>query len=134
MSQLRQLLREFSDILLGNSCTSSASEVVGWRKQFIQPALAANSSSLLSLTVVYSCGDHFVGHSLVACLFADHPSQHVYLRLLASLLPQSTKQPDPVAVPLGKLSFIFSPICHSLGVITDTYFPSFPLHILQQKV
>ena len=65
---------------------------------------------------------------------ADHPSPHVYLRLLVSLLPPSTRQPDPVAVLLGQLRFIFSSISHSLGVNRETYFPSFALHILRPKV
>ena len=34
--------------------------------------------------------DHCAGHSLVACPFADNSSPHVYLKLLASLLPPST--------------------------------------------
>ena len=45
----------------------------------------------------------------------------VYLKLLASLLPTSTRQPDPVAVLFGqtlKLSFIFSPISHSQCLAT----------------
>ena len=46
--------------------------------------------------------DHFAGHSLVACPFADNPVPHVYLRLLASLLPPSTQQSDAVAVLFGQ--------------------------------
>ena len=56
------------------------------------------------------CPDHCAGCSLMASLFADNSSPHVYLRLLASLLPPSTRQPGPVAVLLGqtlKLSLIF---------------------------
>ena len=84
------------------------------RKLFSRPALTANSSSLLSLTVAHICfsvaPDHFTGHPLVACPFADNPTLHVYLKLLARLLPPSTRQPGPVAVLLGqmlKLSLIF---------------------------
>ena len=43
--------------------------------------------------------------------------------LFASLLPPSTRQPGPIAVLLGqtlKLSLIFSPISHSLGVNRET--------------
>ena len=64
--------------------------------------------------------DHFAGHSLVVCPFADNSSPHVYLKLLASLLPTATRQPGPVAVLLGqtlKLSFIFSPISHILDCV-----------------
>ena len=67
--------------------------------------------------------DHFAGHSLMACPFVDTSSLHVYVRLLASLLPPSTRQPGPVAVLLGqmlKLTLIFSPISHSLGVDRET--------------
>ena len=65
------------------------------------------------------CPDHFAGHSLVACPFADNSFLHFYLRLLTSLLPPSSRQPGPVAVLPGqmlKLHLIFSPISHSLGV------------------
>ena len=54
--------------------------------------------------------DRCAGHSLMACPFADNSSLHVYLRLLSSLLPPSTRQPGPVAVLLGqtlKLRLIF---------------------------
>ena len=37
--------------------------------------------------------DYFEGHSLVACPFADNSSPHVHIRLLAGLLPPSTRQP-----------------------------------------
>ena len=36
------------------------------------------------------------------CPFADNSSPHVYLKLLTSLRPPSTRQPGPVAVPLGQ--------------------------------
>ena len=62
-------------IVQGNSCTSSAREVVV-AKETIQPT--------------------------------------------SKLLPPSTRQPDPVAVVLGQLRFIFSPISHSLGVDRET--------------
>ena len=52
--KLLQLLCEFSGILLGNSCLLQV-KLLRWRKRFSQPALTANSSSLLSLTVVYIC-------------------------------------------------------------------------------
>ena len=98
---------------MGNICLLQL-KLLRRRKRFIQPALTANSSSLLSLMVVYIFflhrPDHFVGHSLVACPFADNSFLHVYLKLLASLLPPSTRQPGPVAVLLGqtlKLSLIF---------------------------
>ena len=78
-------------------------------------------SSTLTFESVSMCVSvcHFAGHSLVACPFADNSFPHVYLRLLAHLLPPSTRQPGPVAVLLGKtlkLTLIFSPISHSLGV------------------
>ena len=66
--------------------------------------------------------DHFAGHALVACPFADHPFPHVYLKLLASLLPPSTRQPSPVADLLGqtlKLHFILSPISHVLDCVEE---------------
>ena len=69
------------------------------------------------------CPDHFAEHSLLACQFADNPFPHVYLQLLSSLLPPSSRQPGPTAVFLGqtlKLRFIFSPISHSLGVDRET--------------
>ena len=59
----------------------------------------------------------------MACPFADNSSPHVYLRLLSSLLPPSSRQPGPVAVLLGqtlKLCLIFSPVSHSLGVDRET--------------
>ena len=67
--------------------------------------------------------DHFAGHSLVACPFADNSSPHVYLRLLAGLLPPSTRQPGPAAVLLGqslKLSLIFSTISPCLWIDRET--------------
>ena len=67
--------------------------------------------------------DHFAGQSLVACLYADNSFPHVYLKLLAGLLPPSTRQPGPVAVLLGQMlkhSFIFSPISHFVGVDRET--------------
>ena len=104
--------------------TSSASEVVAV-EETMQPT--RTRGKLLTSAVTHGGvhlfrhrPDHFAGHSLVACPFADHPSPHVYLRLLASLLPPSTRQPDPVAVLLGQLRFIFSPISHSLGVDRET--------------
>ena len=69
-----------------------------------------------SITISHGDGhlfrpDHFAGHSLVACPFADNSFPHVYLGLLASLLPPSTRQPGPVAVlRRGKFGFIFD-IC-----------------------
>ena len=42
--------------------------------------------------------DHFAGHTLMACPFADDSSPHVYVKLLTSLLPPSTRQPGPDAV------------------------------------
>ena len=77
-----------------------------------------NSSSLLSLTVVYICfaiALIILWDTLMASPFADNPFLHVYVRLLASL--------SPFAVLLRqtlKLSFIFSPISHSLGVDRET--------------
>ena len=77
---------------------SSASEVVA-AEETIQPT--STHSKLLISAVTHGGGhlflhrpDHFAGHSLVACPFADHPSPHVYLKLLASLLPPSTRQPS----------------------------------------
>ena len=104
--KLRQPLCEFSGVLL-------QVKLLRRRKRFSQPALA---SKLLISAVTHSGvhlfrhrHDHF-SHSLMACLFPDHLPPHVYLKLLASLLPTSTRQPGPVAVLLGqtlKLSFIF---------------------------
>ena len=80
-------------IVQGNSCTSSAREVVV-AKETIQPT--------------------------------------------SKLLPPSTRQPDPVAVVLGQLRFIFSPISHSLGVDRETssgcFSRVFSLHILWKRV
>ena len=67
--------------------------------------------------------DHFAGHSLMACPFADNSFPHVYLKLLASILPPSTRQPGPVAVFLRqtlKLKLTFLPVSHSLGVDRET--------------
>ena len=61
--------------------------------------------------------------------FADNHFPHVYLKLHVSLLPPSTRQPGPFAVLLGqmlKLSSIFSPISHSLGVDIETSSSCFP--------
>ena len=93
---------------------SSASEV-GAVAKTIYPT---STHGKLLITAVTPSGvhlfghrpDHFAGHSLVACLFADNSSLLVYLKLRASLLPPSTRQPGPVAVLLGqtlKLSLIF---------------------------
>ena len=62
--------------------------------------------------------DHFAGHSLVACPFADNSSPHVYLQLLASLLPPSSRQPGPVAVLLGQMLKLSC--SHSLEVDRET--------------
>ena len=71
-------------------------KLLRWRKWFSQPALVANSASLLvthgGVHLFRHHPDHFAGHSLMACPFADNPSQHVYLKLLARLLPTSTRQ------------------------------------------
>ena len=71
-------------------------KLLRWRKWFNQPALVANSASLLvthgGVHLFRHHPDHFAGHSLMACPFADNPSQHVYLKLLARLLPTSTRQ------------------------------------------
>ena len=89
--KLRQLLGEFSGILL---------QV----RNRIQPT---NAFCKLLISAVTHGGvhlfrpDHHAGHSLVTYLFADHPSLHVYLQLLARLLPASSRQPGPVAVLLG---------------------------------
>ena len=67
--------------------------------------------------------DHFAGHSLVSCPFADNAFPHIHLKLLASLLPPSTKQPGPVAVLFRqtlKLCLIFSPISSTLLVNRET--------------
>ena len=100
----------------------SASEVVVAEKM-IHPTSTRGKLLISAVTHsdVHLCchrPDHFAGHSFVACPFADHPFPHVYVKLLASLLPPSTRQPGPVAVLLGqtlKLTLIFSPISHSLG-------------------
>ena len=88
------------------------------RKRYSEPALAANSSSLLPRWRTFVSPSPW---SISGTLpFADHPFRHVYLRLLACLLPPSTRQPGPVAVLLRqtlKLSFIFSPISHVLNCV-----------------
>ena len=60
-------------------------KLLRWRKWFNQPALVANSASLLvthgGVHLFRHHPDHFAGHSLMACPFADNPSQHVYLKL-----------------------------------------------------
>ena len=63
--------------------------------------------------------DHVVGHTFVACPFSDHPSLHVYLKLLASLCPPSTRQPGPAAVLLGE-TLTFSLIFWSLTLLGST--------------
>ena len=99
-----------------------ASEVIA-KEETIQPT---STRCKLLMSAVTHCGvhlflhrpDHFAGHSLVACPFADNSSPHVYLRLLASLLPPSTRQPGPVAVLLGqmlKLCLIFRQFLTLLG-------------------
>ena len=75
------------------------------RKWFSQPALVANSSSLLLLTVVFICFTIaliILRDTLLACPFANNPFPHVYLKLLVSL-PPPNRRPDPVAVlPLSR--------------------------------
>ena len=103
-------LRQLLGILLGNICLLHVKLL--WRKRFIQPAFVANSSSHGGVHLFLHRPDHFAGHSLVACPFAGNSSPHVYLKLLASLLPPSTRQPGPVAVLLRqtlKLNLIFHP-------------------------
>ena len=54
----------------------------------------------------------------MTCPFADNSFPHVYLQLLASLFPPSSRQPGPVAVLLGqtlKLCFIFRQSLTLLG-------------------
>ena len=102
----------------------SASEVVE-AEETIQPTNTRCKLLILISAVTHGGGhlflhrpDHFAGHSLVACPFADNSSPHVYLRLLASVLPPSSRQPGPVAVLLGRtLKLCFS---HSLGVDRET--------------
>ena len=80
----------------------SASEVVVV-EEMIQPT--STRCKLLISAVTHGGGhlfrlhpDHFAGHSLVASPFTHNSSLHVYLRLLASLLPPSTRQPGSAAV------------------------------------
>ena len=115
-----QLLYELSGILLGNSCKSSASEVVAG-EETIYPTSTHGKLLISAVThggvhLFHHRLDHFAGRSLPVCC---NSSPYVYLKLLSSLLPASSRQPGPVAVLLGqtlKLTFIFSPISHSLGV------------------
>ena len=91
---------------------SSAIEVVA-AEETIYPTSTHCKLPISAVThggVHLFCPDHFVGPSLVACPFADNSSPHFYVRLLASLLPPSSRQPGPAAVLLGqmlKLSLIF---------------------------
>ena len=82
------------------------------RKRFSQPALAVNSSSLLSLTLAYIC------FAIALIILQDTLLWRAHLQITHSI-----RQPGPFAVLLGqtlKLSFIFSPISHSLGVNRKT--------------
>ena len=117
MSQLRELPCELSGILLGNSCLLQV-KLLRRGKWFSRPALAANSSSLLSLVHLFlHRPDHVTRHSLVACPFADNSFPLVYLRLLAR------SQPGPVgcfsAVSYSStvtvLLWTWIQCCHRLG-------------------
>ena len=73
---------------------SSASEVVV-AKETIQPTSTRCKLRISAVThsgvhLFHHHPDHFAGHSLVSCPFADNSSPHVYLKLLSSLLPPSS--------------------------------------------
>ena len=88
------------------------------RKWFSQPALTANSSSLLSLTEAYIC---FANTLIILWLRARLLITQSHMFISGSSLAFFLPPPGSLAlfaVLLGqtlKLSFIFSPISHSLG-------------------
>ena len=75
-----------------DSQTSDSGETMRFSSETIQPT--STHGKLLTSAVTHRgvhlfCHhpDHFTGHSLVACLFADNSFPHVYLKLLAHSQP-----------------------------------------------
>ena len=105
------------------------------RKRFSQPALGGRHLFLHR-------PDHFAGHSLVACPFADNSSLHVYLRLLSSRPPPSSSS---LVLLLSSSDGCWSSVWFFRQSLTLSWgrqrnvlrlpLLSFPLHIfLRQKV
>ena len=103
------------------------------RKRFSQTALAANSSSLLA----YICFALiiFAGHSLMVSLFADNSLPHVYVKLLARLLPGSLALLLSSSDKHWSSVWFFRPSLTLLGSTEKPLVavPSFPLHIYDRK-
>ena len=116
--KLRQLLCEFSGIFL-------QVKLLWRRKRFSQPALAANSSSLLSLMVAYICFAMIILWNTLSWharllithlrMFISSSSLDFFLPSagsLALLLPSSDRRWSSIC--------FFMPISHSLGVDRET--------------